>query len=113
MEYDEMLMLALEQITTSKYNGIIVQLIVPSSVELTQFLNDLGNTNSFLDEIIPPPSDFSDTTATTDSLLDPQDLKPVEFLMDDAPFNKFSIDMLLQELDFSHKFDNRSVVYFG
>ena len=44
--------------------------------------------------------------------LRPMDHTPVE-LIEDAPFSKFSINMLLRELEFSHKFDNRSAVYFG
>ena len=82
-----------------------------SSVDLTEFLEDLGNISH--DDIIPPPSEFSDFTTPDISLFESKDITPIEFHMDDAPFNKFSIDMLLQELDFSHKFDNRSVVYFG
>ena len=42
----------------------------------------------------------------------PQNIKPIE-LIDDCPFSKFSASELLNDLNFSHKFSNRWVTYFG
>ena len=42
----------------------------------------------------------------------PEHIKPIE-LIDDCPFSKFSSEELLKELNFSHKFSNRLVTYYG
>ena len=46
------------------------------------------------------------------SVSDIADTVPVE-LISDAPFQKFSLDRLLSELEMTHNFSNRSSVYYG
>ena len=34
-------------------------------------------------------------------------------ILDDSPFSKFSLDRLVEEIEFSHKFQNRKATYYG
>ena len=54
----------------------------------------------------------SEVTNHTNICSIPDHIKPIE-LIDDCPFSKFSANELLSELNFSHKFSNRWVTYFG
>ena len=76
-----------------------------SNTDLSDFLYNLGSGVC---------DDMGSATAQTANLGEPcnSDIIPVQ-QMDDSPFHKFSLETLLDELDFSHKFGNRSAIYFG
>ena len=57
------------------------------------------------DPITPGPMNISLTCT-------PCSVKPVT-LLDGGPFSKFSLDLLMEELEFSHCFKNRKSAYFG
>ena len=62
-----------------------------------------------------PVSVSSVSSVTNDNLQDAFNLDPATpcYIIDDCPFSKFSLDTLLNELTFSHKFGNRKAVYYG
>ena len=78
---------------------------VSSNTDLSDFLYNLGS--GVCDDMSSATTQIANSGETCNS-----DIVPIQ-PMNDSPFHKFSLETLLNELDFSHKFHNRSAIYFG